>query len=549
MIRANRLTVFAFFSCLSCVSWFTSSLPAADPTYWQDVRPVLRKNCTVCHNQRNIRDPDLSAGLALDNFESILKGGKIKVVKPGDAADSLLIKILRHPKKDRRMPKDAEPLPDETVAMLKKWIDRGAKEGVKPAETETIIATHAVRRKFLDVVLPTKINKPPKLALSLPIGPLSPIAAVAFNPAGHLLAIGSYGRVTVWDMQEAKPIRTITRVLGAVNDLKFSPDGKLLAVAGGQPSARGDLRLFDVKTGQLLANLGGHADVVNCVAFTNDGKMLASASFDKTVRIWDIAAHQLKQTLSSHSDFVYSVAFSPKGDWLVTASKDRTVRLSDAKTGKSRLTFSGMNQDVLAVAVSPDGSKVVSSGYEPSLFWWNSTTGERSKRQNGHDIAVNEMAFDQSGKLLASAGSDKTVRLWNGVNGAPIRTLQAGAIVYAVALRSDGKQVAAGCADGFVRIWDTASARQLATLTHLPCNGDAGDWLALTPEGYVAGSDSLLAKGKWQSNGAATTATFWTALKRPELVAKRFAAIRFPSRPFRSRKNNPGAFRCADLQP
>lgn len=514
-----------------------SSVPAAEPTYWQDIRPVLRKHCTVCHNERNIRDPDLSGGLALDAFESILKGGKTKVLKPGDSADSLLISILRHPKKERRMPKDADPLPDETVALLKRWIDGGTKEGTRIEVVESTGTSPAARRKFLDVVLPTKINKPPKLELALPVGPLPPVAAVAFSPDASLLAIGTYGRVTLWDTKEAKPIRAITHVLGAVNDLKFSPDGTILAVAGGQPSARGDLRLFEVKSGKLLANLGGHADVVACVAFTSDGKTLASASFDKTVRLWDVATHEVKQTLTGHSDFVYSVAFSPKGDWIVTASKDRTVRLSDPKTGQSRFTFSGMEQDVLAVAVTPDGSQVVSSGYEPGLFWWNPQTGEQKKRQNGHDVAVHEIAFDKAGKLVASAGGDKTVRLWNGTGGEPIRSFPAGSMVYAVALRPDGQQVAAGCFDGFVRVWDTANARLLATIAHLPASGEAIEWLALTPEGYVSGSEAVLAKGNWRSDGKPTAGeTLWPVLKQPSQVAKALRGDKIPEPAFPTAK-------------
>jgi hypothetical protein len=499
-----------FFLCVLC----DSVVRSAEPTYWQDVRPVLRKHCTVCHNARNAGDLDLSGGLALDGYEAVKKGGKIAVVKPGHGAESLLVTILRHPKKDRRMPRDADPLPDETVALLKAWIDGGAKEGTRPAESETAVTSPAARRpvRHTDIVLPTKL----KLQLALPIGPLSPVAAVAFSPDATLLAVGSYGRVTIWDTRDAKPLRVITHVLGAVNDLKFSFDGTILAVAGGQPSARGDLRLFDVKTGQLLANLGGHTDVVACVAFSPDGKTLASASFDKTVRLWDVPTRQLKRTLTGHSDFVYFAAFSPKGDWLASASKDRTVRLTDAASGASRLTFSGMESDVLAVAVSPDGSQVVSSGYEPGLFWWNSQTGERTRKQNGHDVAVHELSFDKAGKLLASAGGDKTVRLWNGADGAPLRTLPAGSMVYAVALRPDGAQVAAGCFDGFVRIFETGGGRQLLTLAHFPADGDAIEWLALTPEGYVAGSESTLSRGKWLN----AAAPLWATLKKHDQVAR-----------------------------
>ena len=455
---------------------------------------------------------------AIEYF-AVLKGGKIKVVKPGDAAGSLMVAILRHPKKDRRMPKDADPLPDDAVALLKNWIDSGAKEGARP--TEVAVATVAPRRLGnLDVTLPTKLQKPPKFELVLKVGPLSPVAAIAYSPDGALLATGSYGRVTIWDTKDAKPIQTITHVLGAVNDVKFSPDGTILAIAGGQPSARGDLRLFSTGDWKLLANLGGHLDVVACIAFSPDGKALASASFDKTVRVWDVNSHEVKQTLTGHSDFVYAVAFGPKGEWLVTASKDRTVRLSDAATGKSRLTFSGMDQDVMAVAVTPDGSQVVSSGYEPGLFWWNSQTGERTKKQNGHDVAVHELAFDRAGKLVASAGGDRTVRLWNGATGEPVRTLPAGSMVYAVAIRPDGQQVAAGCFDGTVRVWETANARPLVTIVSAG-NGESAEWLAMTPDGYVACSDGLPGRGRWQSAGQAWAgAPLWSVLRQPVQVAK-----------------------------
>jgi WD40 repeat protein len=340
------------------------------------------------------------------------------------------------------------------------------------------------------------MNLPGTIDLTLPVGPLPPVAAVAFSPDGKLLASGVYGRVTVWDLEAAKPVKFLTNVLGAVNDLKFSPDGKLLAVAGGQPSARGDLRLFDTSEWKLSHSLAGHLDTVSGVSFAPDGGKLASASFDKTVRLWDVKSGKVLHTFAGHSDFVYAVAFGPDGSWYATASKDRTGRLVDAATGKGRLTFSGMNDEVLAVAVCPDG-QVATRGFETQVSWWDPKTAERLRRTGGPGVATYELAFDAKGTVLAVAGGDGTVRFFEPKAGTALRAAQAGGAAFAVALDSDGKRAASGAADGTVKLWDVADARLLVTLW----SGADDNWLSLAPEGYVAGAEATLAKAAWKAGG------------------------------------------------
>ena len=483
---------------------------AADPTYWQDVRPILRKHCVVCHSERKLAEVDVSAGLALDTPDHIRKGGKggkVTVLVAGKPDESLVVTLLTSKDKKRAMPLDADPLSADEIATVRKWVAAGAPEGVRPKGDDAGLAVGPARPvRKLDVIFSTKATLPKTAALpgplelTLTVGPLPPVAAVAFSPDGKLLATGTYGRVTVWDLATAKPVKVLTNVLGAVNDLKFSPNGKLLAVAGGQPSARGDLRLFDTSDWKLLFSLGGHLDTVSCVAFHPDGARLVSASFDKTVRYWDIsgaaADGKLLHTFTGHSDFVYAVAFGPDGAWYVTASKDRTGRVIDAATGKGLFTLSGTDQEVLAVAVLPT-AQVLAAGLDPLVSWYDPKTGERARRAGGPGTATHEIAIDPKGTLVAVGGGDGTVRTLDPKTAAQLKAMQTGSVVFAVAVDAGAKRIASGGADGTVKVWDAADARLLVTLW----SGSDDAWLAFAPEGYFAGSEALLAKGVWKATG------------------------------------------------
>jgi DNA-binding beta-propeller fold protein YncE len=522
------------------------------PTYWQDIRPILRKNCTVCHSAKNLKEEDVSGGLALDSYEAVRKGSALRpIFQPGKSDGSVILKLLETTNKRRRMPLDAPPLGKKDIALIRRWIDTGAREGKKPNdEAATLITKRPAKTRKLDVILPTTTVAPPgtlakaggKLDLALKVGPLAPVTAVTFSPDNKLLVSGAYGQVVVWDLTTVKLLRFLTNVLGAVNDVRFSPDGKLLAVAGGQPSAKGDLRLYHVGEWKLLGVLRGHDDVVFSVAFSPDGRYLASASFDKTVRVWNVGRifnpstdNQVttEQVHTGHSDFVYSVAFSPDGKYLVSASKDRTVKMVETLTGKSAFTFSGMNEDVLAVAFSPDGKQVVSSGFEATLHWWSPQTGERSRLQGGHGIATNELAFSQDGSRLISAGSDTTVRIWNPATAALVRSIGVGSIVYTVAISPDNKRIASGSFDGLVRLWDEASGRLLLTLLTLPAANNEHDWLTLAPPGYAVGSAGIAALGHWRVDGQdVAPAPVWQAVRQPEMLVRAARAENMPAPAF-----------------
>src|SRR5262249_56591437 len=130
---------------------------------------------------------------------------------------------------------------------------------------------------------------------------LAPVAAVAFSRDGKWLAVGGYGQVTIWDLAKVQPATVLTNVLGAVNDLRFSPDGSLLAVAGGQPSAKGDLRLYRVADWKLEATLRGHEDVAFLGAISHAADALVSAEFDKEIQVLDVDGHESVQAVSGQA--------------------------------------------------------------------------------------------------------------------------------------------------------------------------------------------------------------------------------------------------------
>jgi WD40 repeat protein len=536
-LTLRYLSVLSAFSAVPLAA--AAQNPSGDLTYWQDIRPLLRKHCIVCHSTAKQRQLEVSGGLALDNYAVTLKGSKHPVIAPGKSEKSVLYELLVTHDVKRRMPLESDPLSKEKIALIKKWIDSGAKEGTPPAEVALVPIKKAATRK-LDILLPTSATIPSgvpfgvktsgKLEAALKIGPLAPITAVAFNHDGTLLAAGSYGQIVVWDVVKGQPVKTLTNVLGAVNDLKFSPKGDLLAIGGGQPSGKGDLRLYQTSDWKLIATLRGHDDVVFSLAFSPESSEIASASFDQSVRLWDAKTHAMVKEFHHHSDFVYAVAFSPDGKRLVSASKDRTVQFFDKDTGKSVFTFSGMNEDVMAVAFHPDGKSVISSGFEPGIYWWNTQTGEKLKTQGGHGVATHELAFSKDGKRAVSAGADRTVRTWDGAAGTAVKTFSVGSIAYSVAISPNGKLIASGSFDGIVRLWNEASGRQLVSLIGIATEDDQADWLALTPEGYAIGNDRLTQLTRWRLNGQETKADLvWPILRQPALVAQALRGDALPA--------------------
>jgi len=241
--------------------------------------------------------------------------------------------------------------------------------------------------------------------------------------------------------------------LSSVWSVAFSPDGKLLATG----DVDGLIRLWQVADGQQLLTLKGHTGWVWAVTFSADGNTLASGSNDSSVRLWDIAEGYCIGALHGHTSGVWSVSFSPDGNTLVSSSQDSSIRLWDVSHHNCLRVLHGHTGGVWAVTFSPDGKTLASGSNDASVRLWDVAEGDCIRALYGHSSGVSSLAWSPDGLTLASGSNDSSVWLWNVLQDSCLKVLD-GHIggVWAVAWSPDGLTLASGSADQTIRLWDVA---------------------------------------------------------------------------------------------
>ncbi len=219
-----------------------------------------------------------------------------------------------------------------------------------------------------------------------------------------------------------------------------------------------------IPLGMLLYTYRGHSALVNAVAWSSDGKRIASGSYDRTVQVWNAANGGHTFTYRGHFGPANAVAWSPDGKRIASASSDKTVQVWDAVDGSHVFTYRGHSDVVLAVAWSPDGKRIASGGVDKTVQVWDAADGGHAFTYRGHSDVVDTVAWSSDGKRIASASYDQTVQVWDAADGGHAFTYPGhSSRVNAVAWSSDGKRIASGSDDKTVQVWDAADGGHVFT--------------------------------------------------------------------------------------
>jgi WD40 repeat protein/GTPase SAR1 family protein len=254
---------------------------------------------------------------------------------------------------------------------------------------------------------------------------------------------------------------------------------------------------------KLLRTLKGHKGWIGRIAWSPDGRTLASPSDEKTIRLWDAATGECIRTIDAHEGGVWGVAFDPAGRTLASGSRDNTVKLWDLTSGRLLRTLEGHKPCAGSVAFDPAGHMLASADDGGTVYLWEVSGGRLINMLGAHKKMVMSVAFDPAGRTLVSGSVDRTVKLWDTTDGRLLRTLEARDGVLSVAFDPRGRTLASSGREGTVNLWDTDSGRLTSSLEG---HTDDVNWV-----GYSSAHRLFATKGSdairvWAADGGACVA-------------------------------------------
>jgi len=425
--------------------------PPEPVSFIRHVAPIVVGACQACHGPKTAE-----SNYRIDTFDSMMKPGDFGTppITAGNLDESEVYRLITADDSHERMPNNGARLADSEIQAIATWILQGAKfDGQNPA----VPFREQIPRDIPHPAAPT--TYPQSI----------PITAMAFRPDGSQLLVGGYHEILVWDPTTATLVARIGNTSQRILGMAFTPDGSWLAVAGGSPGVSGEVRLIHFEGGnKAIAEpkaLATSDDVYFDVAFSPDGKRLAAAAADGSVRVSDIPSGSERLKISNHADWVTDICFSPDGKQIATASRDKTAKVFDAETGKLLTTYSDHKAPVRAVAFAPDGKSLISAGGS-RIHVWNVEDAKLLGEMTGFSDDI--YAVFVSGDSVFAVSADRSARQFKLADRTPIRSLTHPASALSLACHDPTHRVSSGCFDGTVVVWDLEQGTMIKQFVAIP---------------------------------------------------------------------------------
>ncbi len=500
-MRLSKIVLVVVLACVSQSAASTSGEETEPISYARSIRPILAANCFGCH-----QDARSQGDYVMTRFDSMLEGGASgdPAIVPGKPDESYLVELITAEDGKAQMPPESEPLSATDIESIRTWIAEGARND---SLKQTNIYNEA---------------NPPSYSR------LPNITSLDYSPDGKLLAVTGFHEVLLLDatnpasldfvdgIASAKIVNRLIGMSARVEAVKFSPDGKKLAVSGGNPAELGEVQIWEVESGKLLLSKPVSFDTVYGVNWSPDGELVSLGSTDTNLRAIDAETGKQVFFQSAHEDWIRDTVFSADGSQLVSVGRDMSCKLNEVKTQRfvdniTSITPGVLKGGIASVARHPSRDEVVIGGADgvPKVYRMNRIT----KRVIGDDAnlvrmlpkmpgRIQSVDVSADGKRIAAGSSlngkgtvhvysyefDPTVsdqlkvilrklpgswtkeerELVDQYNSEGVKTISSASVdtsgIYTVAFHPDGKSLAAAGNDGLIRVFETETARPLALI-------------------------------------------------------------------------------------
>jgi DNA-binding beta-propeller fold protein YncE/mono/diheme cytochrome c family protein len=421
-------------------------------SFVRDVAPILVGKCQGCHGTKTAE-----SNYRLDTFDLLMQPGDFGL--PPVTAESLdeseFHRLITSEDPDERMPNNGDRLTDREIELINAWIEQGATfDGSDRAAT-------------LRSQIPRDIPHPaPPATYATPL----PITAIAFSVDGKQLLTGGYHELLVWDPATGQLTARVGNAPQRTYSMALSPDNSWLAIAGGADGVSGEVRLIpwskEGQGGEPPKVLATGDDVFFDVAFRADGKELAAAGSDGSIRIFDVGTGAERLKVSNHADWVTDLSYSADGALIATASRDKSSKVFDAATGRMLASNSETGAPVRGATFAPDGKAVVSVGGNGARVWKvedSTTIGELPAFQGETQAIVSH------GENVFAASADRSVREFKLADRMQVRSLaDHPAWVLSLAVNEPTHRLATGCFDGTVTVWNLDDGARVTQFLGVP---------------------------------------------------------------------------------